>query len=82
MNLLIVIRPENPEQAVQNALSLQLSWLEKKITDAEYSAEFQKLIQTQNYHQVGWLHNEVIVDEDCKKIGDLQPGDSILNQAR
>jgi hypothetical protein len=78
MSLLIVIRPENPALAVQRALSLQLARMEGKLTHEEFSAEFEKLILTQNYRQVGWLHNEVIVDEDCKKIGEIQPGDSFI----
>lgn len=75
-----VLRPSNPQLAINMAMALKTSQQEGLITTDEYLRAFHGILTTQDYTFVGFFDREhkCLIDDDGKRLGELQPGDSFV----
>lgn len=79
-----VIRPDNPELALELTRDVMRRQDEKQITGEQAGREFNAIIKAQNYTFVGLLRecgNRLLDPETLEDIGRTLPGDSFVDYA-
>lgn len=77
---LAVLRPENAELSITEAKRIQAEADAGKLSPGEVEQQFNAILHKQKFTYVGILgaRDAEILDDDGKKIGRCEPGDSFI----